>query len=212
MKILAVGDSFTYGYELQDINNAWPCVLARKLNATVTNLAKPGGGNTQIVRNIVEHADQFDLVVIGWTSPGRIEFSDQIGTYDIWPGWNGKHRIPHRVEIAKQLTIAHNDQYLFRQFLINVILVQSFLISKNIPCIMASTQGNSEHYYSSCKQNNIDLLNKIDYNTFIEWPENGMAEWTFGCEQGPEHHFLENGHERVAEKFYEHYRHIRGIS
>jgi hypothetical protein len=212
MKILAVGDSFTYGYEMQDTGDAWPCVLARKLNATVTNLAKPGGGNTQIVRNIVEHADQYDLVVIGWTSPGRIEFSDQIGTYDIWPGWNGKQRVSHRVEIAKQLTIAHNDQYLFRQFLINIILVQSFLNFKNIPYVMASTQGESEHYYSSCKQNNVDLLNKIDYNTFIEWPKNGMAEWTFGCRQGPEHHFLEDGHERVAEKFYEHYRHIRGIS
>lgn len=212
MKILAVGDSFTYGYELADRQQAWPFLLGNMIDADVTNLAVPGSGNTQIVRNIVEHATDYDLVVVGWSSPGRIEFADQLGTYDVWPGWQGKNKVPHRVEIAKQLTLAHNDEYLFRQFLINIILVQAYLTAHNIPCIMASTQGQSEHYYNNCKLLALDLLNKINYNDFIEWPENGMAEWTFGCTQGPEHHFLEDGHERVAEKFYEHYRNIRGLS
>lgn len=212
MKILAVGDSFTYGYELADTQQAWPCVLARLLTAQVDNLSKPGAGNTHIVRTVVENASNYDLVVIGWTSPGRIEFADQIGTYDIWPGWQGKAKIPHRVEIAKQITLAHNDVYLFRQFLINIILVQHYLDSIDVPVIMASTQGSNEHYYNTCKSQAVDLLDKINYNNFIDWPNAGMAEWTFGCQQGPEHHFLEDGHQRVAEKYYEHYRNIRGLS
>lgn len=212
MKILAVGDSFTYGYELQDTNNAWPCVLARKLTATVTNLGKPGGGNTQIVRNIIEQADQHDLVVVGWASPGRIEYADAMGVFDVWPGWKGRGFDAYRTDIARAVTITHNDNYLFRQFLVNILLVQGYLKSKNIPCVMASTQGESEHYYSTCKQNNIDLLEKIDYTQFIEWPKNGMAEWTFGCTQGSGSHFLDDGHKRVAEKYYEHIRNIGWLS
>jgi len=210
MKILALGDSFTYGYELQDTSNAWPCVLARKLNATVTNLGKPGGGNTQIVRNIVEHADQYDLVVIGWASPGRIEFADNIGTYDVWPGCAVKGFTGARVELARLVTISHNDNYLFRQFLVNVILAQQYLKSKGIAYVMASTQGN-EWYYNTCKQHNQDLIDQVDTEHCIEWPTGGMAEWTFGCPQGPGNHFLDDGHQLVAEKFYEHIRNIRRL-
>lgn len=211
MKILAVGDSFTYGYELADTTDAWPAVLARKLNATVDNLAKPGGGNTQIVRNIVEHASDYDLVVIAWSSPGRIEFADTVGAYDVWPGWNGKGLSGARLEMARLVTVSHNDNYLFRQFLINVLLVQEYLKSKGIVYAMASTQGN-EWYYNTCCDKNQDLINRIDLEHCIEWPQAGMAEWTFGCSQGPGNHFLEDGHQRVAEKFYEHIRNIRRLS
>jgi hypothetical protein len=37
-------------------------------------------------------------------------------------------------------------------------------------------------------------------------------EWTFGSDQGPKGHFLEQGHEIVANKIYEHIRHLSWIS
>jgi lysophospholipase L1-like esterase len=212
MNILAVGDSFTYGYELEDRDNAWPNVLARKLNATVTNLGKPGGGNTQMVRNIVEHATNYDLVVVGWSSPGRVEFSTVTGVFDVWPGWNGKAVDMFQPEFAKLITASHNPEYLFKQYLTNIILTQNYLKLQNIKYVMSTTQGETEYYYSTYSKSNKELLDKIDYTTFIEWPANGMAEWTFGCPKGSRSHFLDEGHERVAEKFYEHIRNISRVS
>ena len=43
--ILAVGDSFTYGEELDNIENAYPYYLAKGLKADVVNLGQPSGGN-----------------------------------------------------------------------------------------------------------------------------------------------------------------------
>jgi lysophospholipase L1-like esterase len=208
MKILAVGDSFTYGSDLEDRTLAWPIVLANKLNAEVTNLGKPGGGNTQAVRNIVERATEYDLVVVGWSSPGRVEFGTLTGTFDVWPGWQGRAVDMFQPEFAKLITASHEPKYLFRQYLTNIILVQNYLKSQNICYVMATTQGETEYYYKTFKDTNKDLLDKIDYTTFIEWPENGMAEWTFGCPKGKSSHFLEQGHKQVADKFYEHIRNL----
>ena len=212
MKILAVGDSFTYGSDLEDRNNSWPVVLANKLNAEVTNLGKPGGGNTQVVRNIVEHATNYDLVVVGWSSPGRVEFGTITGVFDIWPAWNGRPVDMFQPEFARLITASHNPEYLFRQYLTNIILTQSYLKSQNIKYAMATTQGETEYYYKTFKDTNQDLLDKIDYTNFIEWPKNGMAEWTFGLPKGKSSHFLELGHEQVADKFYEHIRNLGWVS
>ena len=208
MKILALGDSFTYGSDLEDRTNAWPVVLANKLNAEVTNLGKPGGGNTQIVRNIVERATEYDLVVVGWSSPGRVEFGTITNTFDVWPGWQGRPVDMFQPEFAKLITASHEPKYLFRKYLTNIILTQNYLKLQNIKYVMSTTQGETEYYYKTYKDTHTELLNKIDYTTFIEWPENGMAEWTFGCPKGASSHFLEEGHIKVADKFYEHIRNI----
>ena len=204
MKILAVGDSFTYGGELVDRRDAWPIVLAAKLGAEVANAGKPGRGNTQIVRTIVEHAAENDLIVIGWSSPGRVEFGSMMGEFDVWPGWQGRAIDMFQPEFAKLITTSHNPRYLFRQFLINIILVQNYLKAHNIRYLMTTTQGRTEYYYKTFNDTCKDLLGQIDLTYFIEWPENGMAEWTFGCPKGPRSHFLKEGHQIVADKFYEH--------
>jgi hypothetical protein len=37
-------------------------------------------------------------------------------------------------------------------------------------------------------------------------------EWTYGTPRGPRGHFLEQGHEIVADKIYEYIRHLGWIS
>ncbi len=39
MKILTLGDSFTFGAELSDISNAWPYLLGKKLGYEVFKFA-----------------------------------------------------------------------------------------------------------------------------------------------------------------------------
>ena len=55
MKIVAAGDSFTYGEELADLQNAWPYVLGKKISAEVVNLGRPACSNDKIFRLIFEH-------------------------------------------------------------------------------------------------------------------------------------------------------------
>jgi len=212
MKILAVGDSFTYGSDLADRTQSWPCVLAGKLDTTVTNLGKPGGGNTQIVRNIVEHATDYDLVVVGWTSPGRVEFGTITNTFDVWPGWQGRPIDMFQPEFARLITASHEPKYLFRRYLTDIILTQNYLKTQNIKYLMSTTQGETEYYYSTLKDTSQDLLDKIDYTQFIEWPMNGMAEWTFESPRGKSNHFLNEGHVKVADKYYEYIRNLGWLS
>ena len=59
MKLLTVGDSFTYGEELADISSAWPHLLGDQIGYKVTNLARPGCGNTRMVRQVVENYQEY---------------------------------------------------------------------------------------------------------------------------------------------------------
>ena len=80
--ILTVGDSFTYGEELDNRDNAYPYYLAKGLKAEVVNLAKPGSGNKRMIRTTMEYisaGNPVDLVIIGWSSPGRMEKKGKSG-------------------------------------------------------------------------------------------------------------------------------------
>jgi lysophospholipase L1-like esterase len=209
MKLLAVGDSFTYGEELSDLNNAWPYLLGNKLGYTVNNLAKPGSGNTRMIRHAVEQINNYDLIVIAWSHFARTELADENGFYDIWPGCS---ILPHkefsswRSEVINYYSKHHNDQYLYNQYLINIILIQQYLKFNNKKYIMLDTFGNNNY-----RKNNT-VVDQIDPTYYIGWPTTTMMEWTHGCPKGPGDHFLEQGHEVVADKIYEHIRHLGWIS
>ena len=209
MKLLAVGDSFTYGEELSDLNNAWPYLLGNKLGYTVNNLAKPGSGNTRMLRHAVEQINNYDLIIIAWSHFARTELADENGFYDIWPGCSV---LPHkefsswRSEVINYYSKHHNDQYLYNQYLINIILIQQYLKFNNKKYIMLDTFGNNSY-----RKNNI-VVDQIDSTYYIGWPTTTMMEWTHGCPKGPGDHFLEQGHEIVADKIYEHIRHLGWIS
>ncbi len=209
MKLLVVGDSFTYGEELSDLNNAWPYLLGNKLGFTVNNLAKPGSGNTRLIRHAVEQINNYDLIIIAWSHFARTELADENGFYDIWPGCS---ILPHkefsswRNEVINYYSKHHNDQYLYNQYLINIILIQQYLKFNNKKYIMLDTFGNNNY-----RKNNT-VVDQIDPTYYIGWPTTTMMEWTYKTPQGPNGHFLEQGHEIVADKIYEHIRHLGWIS
>jgi hypothetical protein len=209
MKLLAVGDSFTYGEELSDLNNAWPFLLGNKLGYTVNNLAKPGSGNTRMIRHAVEQIDNYDLIVIAWSHFARTELADKNGFYDIWPGCSTlphKEFSPWRSDVINYYSKHHNDQYLYNQYLINVVLLQNFLNANNKKYIMLDAFGNNNY-----RKNDI-IVDQIDSTYYVGWPTTTMMEWTYGTTQGPNGHFLEQGHEQVANKIYEHIRYLGWVS
>ena len=209
MKLLAVGDSFTYGEELSDVTDnvtsskfAWPELLANQLGWEVTNLAKPGSGNTRMIRTVVNEIDNHDVFIIAWSHWARIEFADDIGIFDIWPGCSAlphEQFSPHRKTAVDYVTRYHSDDYLIRQYLLNVELLETFLKYHKKKYIMLSAFG------SPIKTNKT-------FTNYLGWPNETMMEWTYGTPQGPKGHFLEQGHKRVADKIYEHIRHLSWIS
>jgi hypothetical protein len=203
--ILSVGDSFTYGEELDNQDLAYPYYIARGLKAEVVNLAKPGSGNTRMVRNIIDHvaADEpVDLVTIGWTSPGRMEFADAIGVYDIWPGrdfnWGN-----WRSDLQNYINKHHDAEHIYGQYLITIITLQSFLEARGIKYIMMTTNAN-EYYHQSFYSKSQPRVKLINDTNFIGWPNEGMLEWADGCKKGPNGHFLEDGHRKVAVQILKH--------
>jgi hypothetical protein len=217
MNILAVGDSFTFGEELADRDNAWPFLLGKSLNAEVVNMAKPGSGNKRMIRYVMEYVatvDTPDLVVVGWSSPGRMEFADEDGFFDLWPGYSGRafmNEQPWRIDLLNYMDRHHNDEYLYKQYLLDVILLQSFLEKQNIKYIMLRTVGN-EYYHQTYYKETKPLSDLISAETYLGWPNQGMAEWTQGCARGAGGHFLDEGHQRVADKINEHIRNLGWIS
>ena len=218
--ILAVGDSFTYGEELT--NREADCYvqqLANKLNAGyVNNLAKPGSGNRRMVRNVIEKVTSgvpIDLVVIGWSSPGRMEFCDAAGFYDLWPGYSGNAitRDNHewRRSLLEYINKHHDPEYLYKQTVLDIIMLQSFLKERGIKYIMLSTVAN-EYYHTVYYTKIRPLSTQVDAMYYPGWPTEGMAEWTTGCKRGEHGHFLEEGHKRVAVKLYEHIGNLGWVS
>ena len=217
MKLLALGDSFTVGDELADRSLSWPSLLASKLNYFLVNRAESGGGNTQIVRKVVEQAHKFDLVVIGWTMSSRVEVSNpplvtKKPTTDVWAGQIERGVYAHN-QLIKLLPDLYSDDYFFRQYLINVLLVQEYLKSKQIRYVMCNAFGyDSNYHFHTCANNHNDLMERIDPTYFIGWPKLGMSDWAKEAPRGPGGHFLELGHKQVADTYYEYIRNLGWIS
>lgn len=207
-KLLTAGDSFTYGDELSDRYQAWPYRLADLLDYELYNIGQSGCSNASILRRTLEElaVDRYDLVVVGWTSPGRIEWKDDIGdAYNVWPGYPPDAKFfedhPWRVDYLNFISRHHNSAYLYQQYLIQVIALQSYCNSKNIEYRMMNIRQ-KDYYRNVGKELHEQLSAQIDTDKFIGWEEFGMAELTKDLPRGPGHHPLEKGHERIANEIY----------
>lgn len=210
MNILALGDSFTQGDELDSVSQAWPSQLAGLLQAQVDNRAVSGSGHGQVVAQAVASiaTGDYDLVVIGWPNPGRTQFADSAGVFDLWPGMHpdtvGTAQ-PWRLELLRYYNQYHSDDYIYQQYLLAVILLQSFIRSAGIRAAMTVTRYDN-HYANTASAANQQLEQLIDWSQFVGGRGTGMDIWTRNCPHGPKHHFLIQGHAQVAERFYEHIR------
>lgn len=217
-QLLTVGDSFTYGDELTDIYQAWPYHLADLLDYEVHNLGLSGSSNDSIVRRTLNELsnNRYDLLVIGWTSPGRIEWKDQVGIpYNVWPGYpiNSKftNEHPWRADLIDFVSKHHNAEYLYQRYLMQVLLLQSYCQHNGIDLLMMDIM--QINYYRSVGREQHDKLeSQIDKTKFIGWDKFGMSELTKGLPKGPGKHPLEQGHKKIAKTIYEHIRNLGRVS
>lgn len=83
MKTLyTIGDSFTYGDELDDPKHAWPYILGDLMGYRVDNLARNGASNDYILQTTVEYLETNtpDCVIVAWTTEDRIDIGGKSAT------------------------------------------------------------------------------------------------------------------------------------
>lgn len=202
--IYTFGDSFTHGHELTNpLEDAWPVVLANKLNADVVNFAKPGVDNDFIIETVINSItkNKPNLVIVAWTSAARRQFHDNNGTHITWPGHVLRKTQLHRNQLTKYITAHNNEKLEYCQWLLKVILLQAFLQQHQVNYYFVNTFDNQQRnikYLDDYKH----YADQIDVNRFIGWPGIGIVEWCFGHKLAPGGHPLEKGHCEIAEKIF----------
>lgn len=210
--IYCIGDSFTYGEELSDRQNAWPSLLSTRLGRPVTNQGRPASGNYRMVKRAIDAAmnNDTEMIIIGWTDPCRQEFADDLGITDIWAGREYSRMQScndHRINLIKYMTAYDVPGYYYRQWLRQIILVQSLCQAKNIRLLMFSACA-SEKFHGKYLKFSPDLEPHIDTKIYVDWPNGGCVDWTHGTPVGPNFHPLEQGHRMIAQRIYEHIRNL----
>ena len=213
--IYCIGDSFTFGAELPDaldgINPskfAWPSLLGNMYNIECINLGKQACSNARILKRTMDVtlAKRASVIIIAWSDPNRTDYLDNDGVFSVWPGRNTTRMETHRIDITKKLTAMHNDKtdnWHQRAWLRQVILLQNFLTTHNQKYIMVQSHM-SQWTNWNYKEQNQDLTQYIDETYFPGWPYEGFTEWAYGTKEGPNGHFLEEGHNIIAHKLYAH--------
>lgn len=207
MLLQTFGCSFTYGEELPDPSTqSWPVLLANKLNYNLDNCGSPGVGNDYIIKTAIKRTPKLNpnLVIVSWTSCGRMEFADENDVYDIWPGCNRRFKVfrPHRNTLIKYITSYNNQLHQYRCWLRNVILLQDFFKLRNIDYRFVSTFDNLKLHAIYGKHSN-EYLQHIDTDKFIGWPDSEVIDWVYGYEHGTGGHPLELAHQRIADVIFD---------
>ena len=178
------GGSNTYGDELENREkNAWPFLLAHKLNLPVINQALKGKSNQHMVFDLVNFCSKQkpDFVVIGWVNIHRKMFVRRENNFliDISPsGQNSVYQTHEEFKNFQTLLYKYWSNYLYDawQFLHHVVLVQKFLESQNIAYLMFNDSDqsdllklltiSSEHF--TIKDSLLDAFDQMDDQTISE--------------------------------------------
>jgi len=214
--IYCIGDSFTFGEELPSQDFAWPAVFSQLSGCEVINQGKPGTGNYRIVKRAMDAIlnKSPEMIILGWTEPGRQEFADDVGIYDIWAGRNTKRiqTLPqsHRIDMIKYMTAYDCPEYYYAKWLRQIILIQALCKTRNVKCLMFNACG-CDQWNALYLKDHVDLFKQIDTNTYVGWPITGMAAWCHNHPKGPKNHPLEKGHAITANKLYAYTRSLGWI-
>jgi len=214
--LLTIGCSFTYGTELNDREHtAWPYVLAEKIGFRVDNKAQGGASNDFIFRTTIEQTvnKQYDLVIVQWSEPSRMEvwYNDQPISVTAHSNWNKIGKLSWMQDYYKY---SYNDLFRYRTWYAHVLALQGYFKStqqRYLFCNLAGLQGYYEDdngFYEDLKH----LWNNIDSKYYVGWPIEGLLEFQGDCPKGSGGHPLELGHQRIANKIYEHIRNLSWIS
>lgn len=240
MKIYFNGCSFTYGDELSvPSEQSWPSLIAKYKNIEFLNDAVSGGTNQRTVYKILLNNDQFDFFVIAWTHYARFTEYNPVDNFEInfTPSLNLDPKLHYSDDLKNNYkkykdygtmyyTHWYNDLFQFKQWLQQIILLQSFFKLHRKKYIMVNTFDNNLNQWLQPKENFIaatknlisffdylsddiilkehqdiqNMIKLIDTTVFIDWAQWTISDLKLKFDTGPRGHILVDGHRAAAEK------------
>lgn len=218
MKIIAAGDSFIWGSELDDSAHGGPGGYSRN---TYTALlaedneyicaAYPGNANDAISRmaidNCSQHPDSF--LIATWTYPQRKEF--RFGRK--WTSINSWHTAEKEFSIEYFKHIGDNEYYEIYTVLKEIVFLQHYCEINHIPYLFMTADN---HFYQHENYNRSQDLSLNTLYAQIKWDNwywfapgtqanetlapRGFYQWAVenNYKVGPQGHPLENAHRDAA--------------
>jgi hypothetical protein len=226
MTILVIGDSFSFGSELSDLYTthvgwqgnkysdpatgdlitiepsqlAWPALLGKKLNQSVENISIPGSSNDRIFRKATTYSmsKPYDLIICAWTTVDRYDFT-----------WNEQelqlsinHGMPQLTWFKEFVTNHHSSKQAYQKWIGYVVCLQAFFELRKQPYVFLNAMQPSFCIDPVLLDNQpVDISTQINHNRYIEWGQN-FCNWCRHTPHGVYGHFLEEGHQLVADKVY----------
>lgn len=175
MNILFNGDSWCWGYSLENRDERYACVLSKTLGADFTDLSYHGCSNRRIVRTTLEHdITKYDLGVICMTFKNRTEFHINDKWENVNPGRGlGKKFLDYYIDYYSE-EYGESDEFIFRQAIVD------HFKANNIPLLLLSVSKNT----------------KLDYHLMIDTPD---------IPKGKTKHPTREGHRIIAHRIHKLY-------
>ena len=183
--IVTNGCSFTYGAELEDpVNQAWPAIVAKKLNVPIVNIARPSIGNDAICRRTYEYFyedlknDNNPLYIIGFSAVTRKEY------------WNEKNKRYDGIHINKKnqksfssLDYAHKDylenydyEDFYRRNMLHRSSLRNLFNSHNIPYIFVSMMSDYKEKITEIEIHNAKKSIKNKFSSYIDYVHDDLND------------------------------------
>ena len=176
-RIIAYGDSFTYGHDLSDCKNCpsnltYAALLAQHYGLEYECRAVGSNANQSITRDILKSEIlSTDLPIVMWTFIERKDFcfEGNIGWRSITPNSD----LPFAKEYYRYISTAQDHElYLTHK---ELLLTQTYLKSLQVPFLFLSVV---DIIYKSLIWNNKKLLKLIDRsNWVVPFGDQGLWEW-----------------------------------
>ena len=186
-KVIAFGDSFTYGHELSDCptndyykhsNLTYAALVAQHLGYEYVCQAVGEYANNAISRRIIELLDSIDtkdLVLAMWTFPIRREFllEGNMGRCSITPADKSNFALNYYRYLDT------NSSYLITETLKEIYIAQTLLESKGIRYIFLTTDtGLCQALVEKNTSTHGNLISTINTNSWLLLENNlGFDDW-----------------------------------
>lgn len=199
MNIYVNGDSWTYGYEVDDKTKIWPYLVAREFNLELINESMVGLSNELILDKTLKffskvHDWENYFVIIVWSYPIRRDIIDNDGE---------KIEIRAKAALGGEnpsldfLTKYHFEYDDYLRYIRNVLGLQYYFKLSKIKYLMFDVEKNIYFNKAKITESDKEYFDLIDGTNFIgdlySASEGGMTE---------DGHPNELGHEKIYKYMY----------
>ena len=146
MKILFNGDSWCWGYSLDDREDRYAVQIAKRLGDVVyTDLSFHGCSNRRIVRTTIDHdVSQYDLGIICMTFKNRTEFFLNGKWENINPGRGGGKKFLDYYKNYYEEEYGESDEKIYRQAIID------HFKANDVPLLLLTVSKETTFEYDLC--------------------------------------------------------------